>query len=349
MKDWWSRWGESSKADLRPVLASIKAHLPLTLQQLDVRDSGPLRRALRVAEQTQRKREQAPSTETLEIERESLDRLANLIKARQHQEFLWTRVNELMHRYGYRDDGVLLELAQNADDALAQAAEINCGPGYHVAPVVSSLESMKMVVRPRWTLRTGGGRSTTQVARPSQTVGIVSGIQDLYFMMLMNLSGKPGEVPGEASLSSTTGRFGLGFKSVHLLSSSPSVVSGFIAFSIAGGLLPLEQALPDSADSWMIEGRRATRVRLPLRCDVDANKLIQSLLGRFSYARVLLPVFARQVREVVVEGGPCPGVHIFDAKPIAGAPGWSIGDDTELPNHGGRWCILQVPTPRTQD
>ena len=67
---------------------------------------------------------------------------------------------------------------------------------------------------------------------------------------------------------------------------------------------------------------------------------IQRLFGRFSYARVLLPVFARQVREVVVEGGPSPGIHIFEGKPIQGAPAWSIGDETELPNHGNPWRIL---------
>ena len=61
--------------------------------------------------------------------------------------------------------------------------------------------------------------------------------QDLYFMMLMNLSSKPGEALASRS-AATTGRFGLGFKSVHLVSSRPSVVSGFVAFSIAGGLLP---------------------------------------------------------------------------------------------------------------
>ena len=165
--------------------------------------------------------------------------------------------------------------------------------------------------------------------------------QDLYFMMLMNLSGKPGETPGEASVSATTGRFGLGFKSVHLLSSSPFVVSGFIAFSIAGGLLPQEQPVPDDADEWVIEGRRVTRIRLPLRRDVEADKLIQQLFGRFSYARALLPVFARQVREVIVEGGPSPGVHVFEGKPIEGMSAWSIGDETELPNHGSPWRILR--------
>ena len=287
------------------MLASIKAHLPLTLRQLDVRDSEPLRAALRAAERAQRKREQAPSDRTISIERESLDSLENLLKAREHQEFLWTRVNELMHRYGYRRDSVLLELAQNADDALAQAAEIKGGP------VPCSARSFCVRVHEI------GGMPTVDVMHWGRPINDTGGAafpagrdrlwdQDLYFMMLMNLSGKPGEAAGEAMRSSTTGRFGLGFKSVHLLSSSPSVVSGFIAFSIAGGLLPLEQAVQGGADSWMTEGRRATLFRLPLRRDVDPNKLIQSLFGRFSYARALLPVFARQIREVVVEGGPSP-------------------------------------------
>ena len=111
---WWSQWGKSAQADLGPVLASIKAHLPLTLQQLDVKDSEPLRDALRAAERAQRMREQAPSAQTLEIERKSLDRLANLIEEPEEQTFLGKRVNELMRRYGYTYDSVLLELAQNA-------------------------------------------------------------------------------------------------------------------------------------------------------------------------------------------------------------------------------------------
>ena len=103
------------------MLASIRAHLPLTLQQLDVKDSETLRDALRAAERAQRRREQAPSAETLKIESESLDSLGEPHqRAREHQMFLWTRVNELMHRYGYGNESVLLELAQNADDALAQ-------------------------------------------------------------------------------------------------------------------------------------------------------------------------------------------------------------------------------------
>ena len=337
---WWSRWGEGSRADFGPVLASIKAHLPLTLQQLNVKESEQLQDALRKAERAQRKREQAPSEAALRLEREALNRLAALIEEPQNQEFLWNRVNELMRRYGYRHDSVLLELAQNADDAIAEADEIEVGP---LPPAVR-----RLLIR----VHEHDDTPTVDVMHWGRPINDTGGAafpagrerqwdQDLYFMMLMNLSGKPGEAPGESSSSSTTGRFGLGFKSVHLVSSSPSVVSGFIAFSIAGGLLPQERPVPDETDSWMIEGRRATRVRLPLRPDVEAQTLMARLFRRFAYARVLLPVLARRVREVVVEGGPFPGVHVFDAQPIDGAPGWSVGAQTELPDHDGRWRILR--------
>ncbi len=342
VKAWWSKWGGSSETDLNPVLASIKAHLPLTLQQLDVRESGPLRDALREAKRAQRKREQAPPSDqmAIRIERDALEHLANLIETSEHQRFLWRRVNDLMRRYGYRTDGVLLELAQNADDALAEASEIGGG---HVP-----LGTRRFVVR----VHENDGASTVDVMHWGRPINDTGGTafqagrdrdwdQDLYYMMLMNLSGKPGEVPGEASLPATTGCFGLGFKSVHLVSASPSVVSGFIAFSIAGGLLPLKQDLPADADSWMVEGCRATRVRLPLRTDQDTTKLMKQMFDRFSYARVLLPVFARQIRKVVVEGGPYPGVHTFEGKPIPGTSGWSIGAAADWPNNRGRWRILR--------
>ena len=333
---WWSRWGKTSQADLGPVLASIKANLPLTLRQLDVQELEPLREALREADQAQRKREQAPTEANLKAEREALDRLAKLIEEPEHQTFLWRRVNELMRRYGYGPDSVLLELAQNADDALAQAAEIKGGP---LPPATCSL-----LIR----VHEHDCKPTVDITHWGRPINDHGGAgfpkgqegqwdQDLYFMMLMNLSGKLGETPGSAAPSSTTGRFGLGFKSIHLVSASPSVVSDFIGFSIAGGLLPQEQSVENEADGSMIEGRRATRVRLPLHEDVEAG----DLFSRFAYARALLPVFARQLREVVVEGDPFSGVHLFDCKPIDGAPGWSVGAETELPNHDGHWRVLR--------
>ncbi len=264
VKTWWSQWGKGSQADLGPVRASIKAHLPLTLRHLDVQEQGSLQDALRAAERAQRKREQTPEKATLRAEREALDRLARLIDEPELKKFIWRRVNKLMRRNGYGPESVLLELAQNADDALAQAAEIKGGP---LPPA-----TCRLLIR----VHEHDGTPTLDITHWGRPINDTGGPafpegrerqwdQDLYFMMLMNLSGKPGEAPGRAASASTTGRFGLGFKSVHLVSESPSVVSGFINFSIAGGLLPQERPVENEADESMIEGRRATRVRLPLR------------------------------------------------------------------------------------
>ena len=344
IRQWWARWGAGSQAQVGPVRASILAHLPLTLRQLDVNDSVPLRDALRNAERAQRRREQAPPSQTGEAiaaERSALDRLGDLIcRDPEHQSFLWRRVQELIRRFGYREDSVLLELAQNADDALAQATEIARGP------LPASARRLLIRVHQR------GGVPTVDVVHYGRPINDTGGAsfpegrdrqwdQDLYFMMLLNLSSKQGEAPAQASASSTTGRFGLGFKSVHLVSTSPSVVSGFLAFSIAGGLLPEEHSVPDDPDLVPVEGHRATRVRLPLRGDVTASDLIESLFCRFAYTRALLPAFARQVHEVLVDGGPHAGVSVFDGEPVEDAPGWYIAKATvELPGHG-QWRIIR--------
>ena len=350
VRAWWSRWGMGSQAQVGPVQASILAHLPLTLQQLDVQDNRTLRDTLREAQRAQRRREQATASQirdAMDVERAALDKLALLIREHpEHQRFLWLRVQELMRRFGYSDDSVLLELAQNADDALAQAAEI---AGGSLPSAVRRFVVRVHACEAAWTI------DVIHYGRPVNETGGVAfhagrerqWDQDLYFMMLLNLSSKPGEFPGRASAASTTGRFGLGFKSVHLVSASPSVVSGFLAFSIAGALFPLEQPVPNEPDLQPVGGRRVTRVRMPLRSDVDPHELMERMFGRFLYTRALLPMFARQLCEVVVEGGPSAGISSFDPRPIEGATGWAIAAKTiEIAGHG-EWRLLRFRVSET--
>ena len=212
--------------------------------------------------------------------------------------------------------------------------------------------------RPRAALSYGSirstGRSTVDLKHFGRPINDTGGAefsggqdrqwdQDLYFMMLMDLSGKPGEVPGQAAAASTTGRFGLGFKSVHLISEAPSVVSGSLAFSIEGGLLPKEEQRPDDPD--LLSGRRSPGNADPAapaqrRYGTD-DDLIVRIFRRFHYTCGLLPAFARELREIVVDGGPCAGVSVFDGEPVANAPGWSVARTTiELPGRG-EWRILR--------
>lgn len=343
VRDWWARWGTGSQAQVLPVRASILANLPLTLRRLDVHERGALRDTLRNAERAQRKREQARGPElqdAADTERKELERLASLIEEPEYNAFLRDRVRERIERSGYGADSVLLELVQNADDALAQAAEIAGGrlptAARRVVVRVHEVDS-----RPTMDLKhfgrpindSGGAKFSGREDRQWD--------QDLYFMMLMDLSGKPGEIPGQATVASTTGRFGLGFKSVHLISDAPSVVSGSLAFSIEGGLLPKEEHRPDDRDLLPVDDHQATRIRLPLRSDGAVDDLIARIFRRFHYTRGLLPAFAREVREIVVDGGPCAGVSVFNGEPVANAPGWSVArTTTELPGRG-EWRILR--------
>jgi hypothetical protein len=336
---WWERWGKTSQAQVGPVRRSILAHLPLTLDQLDVRDNPALHGALRDAKHSQRMREQAPTSDgaATKMERAALEELASLIL--KHQDFLCSRVQDRMRRFGYRCDSVLLELAQNADDALVQAAEI--AGSQRSLPLEARRLSVHVHVESGATIL-----DITHFGRPINDTGGAAfpegrdrdWDQDLYYMMLLNLSGKPGEEAGEQTRAATTGRFGLGFKSVHLVSKSPEVVSGFVAFSIAGGLLPVELTVPDDADLRAPAGHRPTRVRLPLRSDVELSELFEN---RFAHMRTLLPVFARQLREIEVVGGPFAGISVFDGQVIEGAPGWSVArQPVDIAGHGP-WHVLR--------
>lgn len=134
VRNWWKNWGTVSQAQIAPVRASILAHLPLTLLQINVRDHEDLKKALQKAQNAQRWREQASHydvNKALRHEKNALDNLSSLIqKNEDNQRFILRRVRDLMKRYGYREDSVLLELIQNADDALSQAAEMpGASPG----------------------------------------------------------------------------------------------------------------------------------------------------------------------------------------------------------------------------
>lgn len=340
---WWERW-TGGQVEVAPVRASILAQLPLTLRQLGVHDCPQLQEALVKTERAQRRREQAEATEATEVreaigtERAKLKRLGELVAEPQHSEFLRRRVREAMDRLGYTAESVLLELVQNADDALAQAAKIAGGQlpedVRRAMILVDGISTIDFIHFGRPINDTDGARFTDGGDRQWD--------QDLYFMMLLNLTAKPGEAPQEDTEPSTTGRFGLGFKSIHLISDSPSVVSGFIAFKISAGLLP-EPIGYDPLELEPIEGHLATRIRLPLRTDAD---ILETTFRRFHPIFPLLPAFARALREIVVKGGPYAWVGTFEGDPIADR--WSINKETtELPDHG-TWRLLRFrPGPGT--
>jgi hypothetical protein len=100
-----------------------------------------------------------------------------------------------------------------------------------------------------------------------------------------------------------TGKFGLGFKSVLLASSTPRVWSGDLCFDVVAGCLPRQwKASPatkqfqQAAQTPGQRALRATVIELPLDSTVNAAELTEMFAGLAG----LMPVFARGINCVVV-------------------------------------------------
>ncbi|MEO1912060.1 MAG: hypothetical protein ABGX10_16740 [Paracoccus sp. (in: a-proteobacteria)] len=188
-------------------------------------------------------------------------------------------IRQRIKDYGYDPSRVLFELFQNADDAT------------HQHPV--STEA-------RFRLEYGDDRLSIShwgrlINHPGPDVedGIKKGWRsDLFNMLLMNLSEKREDV---------TGRFGLGFKSLHLLSKRVSIASHFVSCRIKGGMLPeawaegRELSVRRGAD-----GRPATVIEAEIEPErrEDAGRA----LAAFRQAVPWLPAMSRSVRHIEIEG-----------------------------------------------
>ena len=100
---------------------------------------------------------------------------------------------EKIQNYGYREEGVLLELIQNADDALRERSE-------------PKKRSVTITLHNRILSFSHYGRPINE-----KNEGEASANNDLYSMLMLNRS--------EKESHSATGKLGLGFKSVFLLDS----------------------------------------------------------------------------------------------------------------------------------
>ena len=129
-------------------------------------------------------------------------------------------MRQKIHEFGYSASRVLFELFQNADDAYLQLA----GPAedalFRVEVSSHVAEGFRII---HW------GRPINHLGPAPNEGRRLGHDRDLLNMLLMNFSEKR---PGE----NLTGKFGLGFKSVHVLSDSVGIASGFIALRTAGGI-----------------------------------------------------------------------------------------------------------------
>jgi hypothetical protein len=212
---------------------------------------------------------------------------------------LLTAIRGKIEQFGYNPDRVLFELFQNADDAAVQ----------HPPPeparfrLDASDGSLRVL---HW------GRQINHPGADAERGHREGWHHDLFNMLLMNLSDKREGV---------TGRFGLGFKSVHLLSAGVGIASGFVACRVRGGMLPeVWDAGRQISLDFVQAGRRATVIDVPVEPDREADAA--KAVAAFRQAARWLPAMSRHLRTVELTG---PEPRVWTAGFVdSGTPGIRI-------------------------
>jgi hypothetical protein len=230
--------------------------------------------------------------------------------------------------YQYQPEQVLFELAQNADDAYAQRRVAAEGATGCPIEVEVKEHPTRVFFRHR-------GRPINRCYLDSDRDK--GWERDLFNMLGLGFSEKGDE---------ETGRFGLGFKSVYLVTDRPIVRSENAAFEIRAGVLPFAKNV--SNEGW----NGGTEFTLTLRDDVSW----QSVVERFVRLSGLLTILAQDIDQVVLKTPGCE--QVFGERPHVIAR--DIDSEVELlcldiprvfPNHGlgapkldvsGRWLFFRA-------
>ena len=202
---------------------------------------------------------------------------------------LLSAVRAKIEDLGYSARSVLFELFQNADDAYVQLDDAPNDPCFQVEILPDAPSGFRVV---HW------GRPINHRGPNVEVGGRCRYDRDLVNMLLMNFSEKRPRLTEE----DLTGKFGLGFKSVHILSDSVGIASGFVALRTHGGFLAVEWPVGsrEANNRNRPDGPKATVVDVPFAADRTAQG--QECIRGFRAALTWLPVFARRIRRVAVTG-----------------------------------------------
>lgn len=275
--------GELAQDLIDRTQAVLREELPTVLRQLRLKADPVLRPLIEAHERATDARHSLPAAREgarAAAEQRLWDGLMDSPAA---QAALLSRVRGRVEEFGYDPARVILELFQNADDATLQRGQ-NAGP-----------RSFRLTSRPDGFDVVHWGRPINHRG-PDREVGEHRNYhRDLQNMLLMHVSDKPGG-------AETTGKYGLGFKSVHALSREVAVASDLLAARIVGGMLPAPWAEgPGEVADQSRDQCPATLIRVPF--DPDRAEHGPRAIERFAAAAPYLPLFAKAIRGVEVEDG----------------------------------------------
>jgi hypothetical protein len=298
----WSAVGPEDQLSIQVVQRTLKEHLLFYLNQLRIVHNSAVA-DLRSRWNNAKKRE-AQEAEAIELgklkqRRPEVARDLQVISKElgvrlegdpEVQGVFYQAVRQTIEQhFQYRSHSVPFELFQNADDATSQLAELGEHPSNPHFVILATPNRLTFIHWGRLVNRFKSGQFAQ--ARFEN---------DLHNMLVMHASDKAAGSESPA----VTGKFGLGFKSVFLVTKHPKVLSGTIGFQVVGGVYPklldpdARQQLRSQVRDAGLDPHDATIIDLPLEVDASA------VLERFHQLAPILHAFARSIRTSEVNSPP---------------------------------------------
>ncbi len=284
LREMLDRAVEVDQSTIEETERLLRDRLPTILAELKLPTDYRTQKALRVyqAEESRLLHLSAPAQKMEELKAELWREISGSTLATE----LLSAVRAKIGDFGYSASRVLFELFQNADDAYRQHGEPASKARFLIEPLPGDLGGFRVV---HW------GRPINHMGHDAEEGRRLGHDRDLLNMLLMNFSEKR---PGD----DLTGKFGLGFKSVHVLSDGIGIASGFIALRTAGGFLPTPwpEGIDIAEARKAPDGRKATVIEVPLSAET-ADKGADAMAA-FKSVVTWLPAFARTIRRIEIEG-----------------------------------------------
>jgi hypothetical protein len=262
----------------------LRDRLPTILAELKLPTEYRSQKALREyqAEESRLHHLSAPAHKMEELKAELWRKVSDNDLAAE----LLSAVRSKIEDFGYSASRVLFELFQNADDAYRQHEGAATDACFRVELLSNGSDGFRVV---HW------GRPINHLGRDADEGRRLGHDRDLLNMLLMNFSEKR---PGD----DLTGKFGLGFKSVHALSDNVGIASGFIALRTVGGFLPTPWpgGIEQGEGRKSLSGRKATVIDVPFSAETVEKGA--EAIAAFRAAMTWLPAFTRTIRRVEIEG-----------------------------------------------
>ena len=300
----WADLGESDQLDIAVARGLILDELPANLRQLALQRSD-IQKSLQHYQNAKALRKELEITqgETGEADKNiklALEEMQNaLIKDEETQQAVLGAIKSKIANHQYQKYSVPFELFQNADDAVFEYAEMQAYPDVlrvFGENVIEGQQSQYHVLYDENTLLfIHWGRAINYFRGSEGFPGKERGFhRDLEKMLLMNTSDKQAE-------DQVTGKFGLGFKSVYLVSDRPKILSGRLGVEVFAAMLPNSlrendrKRLKSKIEQLSNTNLTATAIELPLT-ETEGQECV---LRKFDYYAGILVVFSKAIKRII--------------------------------------------------